>query len=517
MLQFNHKNPSNTSPPATPPPIYPRRGSGHSLARPFSPSHQFVILCPVHTVIHWFRRDLRISDNTALHEAWNRAQCLVPVFVWDDAILKSPDVGPARVAFLLQSLEALRRNLESLGHRLVIRHGPPARELTLLAAQVRAAAVFTNRDYEPYSIQRDRTVAAELYRAGVHFESFKDSVIWEGRELLTQAGAPYTVFTPYSKAWRARPVPPPVPRIGTARFPVDPSVTSLPLPSDSAALDHPLRQSLPEAGEHSAQTALRTFLQSSVLNYAEDRNFPARESGTSHLSPHFRFGTLNIRTALHRLQQTAADTHSAGGARSLQTWETELIWREFYIQILANFPHVAHGCFRPEYDHLEWSGSDSHFQAWCDGQTGFPIVDAALRCLAATGFMHNRLRMITAMFLVKDLLVSWQRGERHFMRLLVDGDLAANNGGWQWSAGTGTDAAPYFRIFNPVSQGEKFDPEGTFVRKWVPELSGVEPDLIHRPWENDLLLRRTGYPAPIVDHARQRERCLDMFKKARGN
>jgi deoxyribodipyrimidine photo-lyase len=212
----------------------------------------------------------------------------------------------------------------------------------------------------------------------------------------------------------------------------------------------------------------------------------------------------------------AADTHSPKAAQSLQTWETELIWREFYIQILANFPHVASRCFRPEYDRIDWPGTDALFEAWREGQTGYPIVDAAMRCLKATGWMHNRLRMITAMFLVKDLLVSWQKGERHFMRLLVDGDLAANNGGWQWSAGTGTDAAPYFRIFNPVSQGEKFDPDGTFVRRWVPELAGLGPDQIHQPWDNALLLRRTGYPPPIVDHAVQRGRCLELFRKARG-
>ena len=206
----------------------------------------------------------------------------------------------------------------------------------------------------------------------------------------------------------------------------------------------------------------------------------------------------------------------AASGPGVRTWETELIWREFYLQILANFPHVAEGAFRPEYDRLEWSGTDEQFRAWCEGVTGFPIVDAAMRCLKATGWMHNRLRMIVSMFLTKDLLISWQRGERHFMRELVDGDLAANNGGWQWSAGTGTDAAPYFRIFNPVSQGEKFDPEGTFVRQWVPELREVPADGIHRPWENPLLLGRSGYPAPIVDHARQRERCLAMFKAVLG-
>ena len=460
------------------------------------------------TVIHWFRRDLRVSDNTALHEAWERSETLVPVFIWDDAILRSPDVGPARVAFLLRSLEALARNLESLGHRLIVRRGEPAEQLVLLARQVGASGVFTNRDYEPYAVRRDRKVAEALYATGVPFESFKDSVVAEGREVLTGAKQPYTVFTPYSKAWRSRPIPVPIPRIGAAKRPIPTAIESLPLPSDPSDLGHVVSQDLFPAGEHAAQQALKAFLADGVAGYDTGRNIPSLPSGTSRLSPHLRFGTLNIRTILSKLPSVA------GGA-GVRTWETELIWREFYVQILANFPHVAGGCFRPEYDRLEWSGTDEQFQAWCTGHTGFPIVDAAMRCLNATGWMHNRLRMIVSMFLTKDLLISWQRGERYFMCQLVDGDLAANNGGWQWSAGTGTDAAPYFRIFNPVSQGEKFDPEGSFVRQWVPELRDVPADRVHRPWENPLLLGRSGYPTPIVDHARQRERCLAMFKAVR--
>lgn len=466
----------------------------------------------MHTVIHWFRRDLRISDNTALFEAWTRTQILVPVFIWDDAILRAPDVGAARVDFLLRSLEALAKNLEALGHRLIIRHGNPADELLTLTRQTKAAAVFTNRDYEPYAITRDRAVATALYQAGVYFESFKDAVVWEGREILTKAGEPYTVFTPYAKAWRARTQTSPFARIGHAKLPLDPGIKSLALPADSAALDHPLRQTFFPAGEHAGQTALKRFVQQRVFAYDQARNIPALEDGTSKLSPHLRFGTVNIRTVLAHLGQATAQAATVEAKRGAEVWETELIWREFYIQILANFPRVAAGNFRTEYDALEWSGTESQFTAWCEGQTGFPIVDAAMRCLNATGWMHNRLRMIVAMFLTKDLLISWQRGERYFMRQLVDGDLAANNGGWQWSAGTGTDAAPYFRIFNPVSQGERFDPAGEFVRQWVPELSGTEADVIHCPWENPLLLRRTKYPAPIIEHSRQRERCLAMFK-----
>ncbi|MFM7100657.1 MAG: cryptochrome/photolyase family protein, partial [Verrucomicrobiota bacterium] len=425
------------------------------------------------TVLHWFRRDLRVSDNTALHEASRRAGCVVPVFCWDDRILQSPDVGPARVAFLLRSLAALRANLESLGHRLIVRHGPPEVELPALSREAGAEAVFVNRDYEPYARERDRRVADALAATGVRLESCKDSVIHEEREVLTQGGAPYTVFTPYSKAWKTRPIPPPVPRLSPARTAVPERLTSLALPESVEALGHRLTQELPPAGERAGLKALDDYLERRVFAYAEQRNFPADDAGTSRLSAHLRFGTVNIRTVLARWAKARQEASTAAARNGCEIWLSELIWREFYVQILANFPHVVVGAFRPEYNRLDWPGSEDHFQAWCAGQTGYPIVDAALRCLNATGWMHNRLRMIVAMFLTKDLLVSWQRGERYFMQQLVDGDLAANNGGWQWSAGTGTDAAPYFRIFNPVSQGEKFDPEGTFIRRWIPELRDV--------------------------------------------
>jgi len=466
----------------------------------------------MHTILHWFRRDLRVSDNTALHEAATRGECVVPVFIWDDAFLQAPDTGAARVAFLLRSLEALARNLEALGYRLIVRHGAPEVELVRLAREVSAAAVFTNRGYEPGDVARDRKVASALYAAGVHFESFCDSVIRECRDLLSKAGEPYTVFTPYARAWRALPVPAPQPRLPRAKVAAPSKVYSLPLPADSGALGHPLLQQIPSAGEHAAREALRTFVDRHVFEYDRRRDFPSDDTGTSRLSPHLRVGTLGIRTVLEQLQRMG-DVASPVQLRGCDAWRTELIWREFYLQILANFPHVATGSFRREYDALQWSGTDEQFAAWCEGRTGFPIVDAAMRCLNATGWMHNRLRMITAMFLTKDLLVFWQRGERHFMQQLVDGDLAANNGGWQWSAGCGTDAAPYFRIFNPVTQGRKFDPDGTFVRRWIPELANVSGDGVHAPFEEPLLLSRTGYPAPIVDHAVQRGCCLAMFQK----
>jgi deoxyribodipyrimidine photo-lyase len=342
-------------------------------------------------------------------------------------------------------------------------------------------------------------------------------VVWEEREVLTGSGGVYSVFTPYSKAWKLRPIPGPRPKLGPAKTPGMGDWISLPLPSTTAELGHPLTQTLFPAGERAARQALDAFVERRVYGYATGRDTPADEGGTSRLSPHLRFGTLGVRTALARLERSRASASTEGERKGCDIWLSELIWREFYIQILANHPHVAAGSFRREYDRLEWEGREEWFEAWCAGRTGYPIVDAAMRCLNATGWMHNRLRMVVSMFLTKDLLVSWQRGERHFMRQLVDGDLAANNGGWQWSAGTGTDAAPYFRIFNPVSQGEKFDPAGRFVRRWVPELEGVDDRRVHRPWEDGLRAARGGYPSPVVDHVVQRGRCLHMYQKVRGS
>jgi len=469
------------------------------------------------TVIHWFRRDLRISDNTALHAAWKGSERLVPFFCWDDAVLAAPDTGPAQVAFLLRSLESLAGNLAALGHRLIVRRGKPDAELLRLCRETGASAVYTNRDYEPYSRDLDRRATLALGSVAVAFHALKDAVVHEDRDVLTKAGGVFTVFTPYSKAWKALPASGPLPKIGAAKLAVPAQVVSLPLPEDSAALGHPLRQELFPAGERAARRVLDAFVEERVFGYAMVRNHPADDTGTSRLSPHLRFGTVNIRTVLDRLAAARAGAVNAGQVHGAEVWLSELVWREFYMQILSNHPHVAAGAFRPEYGRLEWTGKDEWFEAWCVGQTGYPVVDAAMRCLNATGWMHNRLRMIVAMFLTKDLLVSWQRGERYFMRMLVDGDLAANNGGWQWSTGCGTDAAPYFRIFNPVTQGEKFDPDGVFVKRWIPELRDAPKDLVHRPWESPLLLGRSRYPARIVEHDVQRKLCLAMFKAVKGD
>lgn len=467
----------------------------------------------VRRVLHWFRRDLRITDNTALSEAARRAEEVIPVFVLEDALRTGPDVGAARLAFLLRSVESLRRNLETLGYRLVVRSGRSVDVIPALAREVGAQAVFANRRSEPYALARDEKIFHALNAAGIGFEVFKDAVAWEEQEILTQAGRPFTVFTPYAKAWKARKPAAPRPRLAAGKA-TQLKIPSEPLPSDAAAFGHALTQSVPPAGEHAGLEALSRFLDGPVLHYADRRDFPALE-GTSGLSPHLRCGTLGIRHVYARLHAVREEA-DAGGRRQCDVWLNELIWREFYHQVLVNFPHVVKGAFRPEYDRLEWSDDEAHFEAWCAGRTGYPIVDAAMRCLNATGTMHNRLRMIVAMFLTKDLLIDWRKGERYFMAQLVDGDMAANNGGWQWSAGTGTDAAPYFRIFNPVSQGEKFDQDGAFVRRWIPELAHADRDLIHAPWNSPLTGFARGYPPPVVRHEEQRGKCLAMFKRVRG-
>ena len=451
-----------------------------------------------------------MSDNIAWTEAAKRAETVVPVFIFEDAFRTGPDVGAARLAFLLQSVESLRKNLAELGHTLVIRCGKSEEILPALAKEVGAQCVFANKRYEPYTQKRDERITQALLKVGVGFELFKDAVVWEEAEVLNLSGKPYTVFTPYSKAWKAKPVPAPVGKIGPRKS-ASGNYPSDALPASPDAVGYPLTQTIPAGGEREALELLRKFMAGPVYSYTTNRNFPALDGG-SNLSPHLRAGTIGIRTIIAELNKAKAKDVGAEALKSCETFLNELIWREFYAQVLHNFPHVTQGAFRPEYDQLKWSDHEEHFKAWCEGRTGYPIVDAAMRCLNATGTMHNRLRMIVAMFLTKDLLINWQQGERYFMRQLVDGDMAANNGGWQWSAGTGTDAAPYFRIFNPVSQAEKFDAGGKFVRRWIPELAALPDDLVHQPWENPLLRSRIKYPERIVLHEEQRPKCLAMFK-----
>ena len=462
------------------------------------------------TVLHWFRRDLRVRDNTALAHAAATAERVVPVFVLDDAILARGDTGAARVTFLLACVHELRATLRARGSDLVVARGDPVREIPRLARAVGAEAVHWNKDYEPYARGRDAAVADALRAGGIAAHAWKDQVLFEEREIVTASGGPFVVFTPYTRAWLARRPAAPIEDAALPPLPDSPALVSSPLPNP-ADLGFTTDAALPPAGESAALERLEAFQRKGLARYAAARDRPALD-GTSRLSPYLKLGVLSIRVA------RAAATGRSAGAR---TWIKELAWRDFYTQLLFHHPNVEHEAFRPELRRLEWENDRGRFDAWCRGETGYPIVDAAMRQLRATAWMHNRARMIVASFLTKDLLVDWRWGERWFMDHLVDGDLASNNGGWQWAASTGTDAQPWFRIFNPTLQGEKLDPDGAYVRRWLPELARVPPRWIHCPWklpddvarDNDVVLGRT-YPVRIVIHEEQRPKALALYQAA---
>ena len=416
----------------------------------------------------------------------------MPVFIFDPAILSSPNTGIRRPAYLHSCLNSLSANLQSIGSQLMSRKGHPEVELLALAKEIGAKKIFYNKDVEPYSRKRDEKVEKTAREKGIETVPCEDLLIHQAGKVQRAAGGPYTVFTPFSRAWLSHPPQDPFPRPKQLTPFKALKASSFPSPEEFGL--SPCDISLPVAGEKAALDALRSFVAKNLRQYAQKRNYPLADS-TSHLSAHLRFGTISPRTVLAEARRVRAEDPKC--RQEVDVFIGELIWRDFYKQILWEFPHVAEGCFRPEYDRVEWENDREKFEIWCQGRTGFPIVDAAMRQLNQTGWMHNRLRMIVASFLTKDLLISWQWGERYFMEKLFDGDLAANNGGWQWAAGTGTDAQPYFRIFNPSSQAEKFDPEGKFIAQYVPDA--------------DLLT----YPAPMVDHAKQRVRALEMYKKAR--
>jgi deoxyribodipyrimidine photo-lyase len=433
------------------------------------------------------------------------------VFVFDTRLLGGPQQGPPRVRFLVDCVERLAGELAGRGCPLIVRQGDPRRVLPELAQLARVERVTWNRDYSPYAHARDTAVTRALERTGRRVDTFKDRVVFESGEIRNASGGPYSVYTPYRRAWlqRFRHDPPPV--AGPLRLPPGvPGIEQGTIPSLAALGADKDRAEIPTGGARAARDRLRRFLETSVRDYARQRDLPALD-GTSRLSAHLRFGTISVRGCIEEALSCAeVDTRAAPGAGK---WVDELVWREFYHSILAEHPHVMRGAFRPEYDALEWDEDSEGFAAWCAGETGFPFVDAAMRQLARTGWMHNRARMVVASFLTKDLGIDWQRGERFFMQRLVDGDPASNNGGWQWAASTGTDAQPWFRIFNPVAQGERFDPEAVYVHRWVPELRGLDAKSAHRPWDSPVLAR--GYPPPILDHAERRRRALRRFEAIR--
>ena len=468
-------------------------------------------------VIHWFRRDLRLTDNTALHHAAQAAEQVVPVYILSSWKQQHGWTGPNRQQFLCGNLESLAKNLEALGSRLILRCGRADEELERLIRETQAEAVYFNRDYDPYGRAMEKRVQEMCTRLGVQCRSYQDSVLHEPDAVLTGSGLPYRVYTPYSKNWLSLPKTAPHGRPRTLGPAAPASVTSLPLPTLAHWQLPPCTAQIPAPGERAARDRLRHFISSGILHrYGQERNIPAGQT-TSMLSPDLRYGLLSIREIYQRCQEALVDDSGrpqpATAQASVQTYIKELAWREFYMAILWHYPQVFEQEFSPDWAGLPWPGTDADFQRWATGTTGFPIVDAGMRQLLKTGLMHNRLRMITAMFLTKDLHCDWRLGEAFFMQHLVDGENASNNGGWQWSAGTGADAAPYFRIQNPWLQSARFDPEGTYIKQWVPELQDVPAPLLHEPPSRPGLPLAKGYPIPMVDHHTERDRCLAIFAR----
>ncbi|MDA0356072.1 MAG: deoxyribodipyrimidine photo-lyase [Bacteroidetes bacterium] len=424
--------------------------------------------------LFWFRRDLRLEDNKALNAALNSGNIVLPLFIFDQEILNKLEVNDARVAFIHQCLESINRKLTALRSGLSVYTGRPSDVFKKLLAEFDLEAVYTNADYEPYALKRDSEISDLLGKHNIPLRTFKDQVIFEPNEVLKGDGQPYLVYTPYMKSWRAKL-----------------AETAIKIDSEFKGGNLIQRETFPwislrELGfEKSAITVQNADLSSSLIdNYQANRNTPSK-SGTSRLGPHLRFGTVSIRKMIMLGLESKDDT-----------FLKELVWREFFMQILFHFPHSSTQCFKPQYDRIEWRNNPEEFQKWCEGQTGYPLVDAGMRELNATGFMHNRVRMLVGSFLCKHLLIDWRLGEAYFASKLLDYEMSSNVGNWQWVAGCGVDAAPYFRIFNPHTQIDKFDPKHLYIKKWVPEL-------------NELT-----YPLPMVDHKFARERCLNTYKAA---
>ncbi|MBU9936822.1 MAG: DNA photolyase family protein [Ferruginibacter sp.] len=426
--------------------------------------------------IFWFRRDLRLEDNTGLYHALRSGKPVLPVFVFDKNILdKLENKTDLRVEFIHAALEELQSALVKMGSSLEVIHSTPQEAFRQLLARYRVEQVFTNHDYEPYATERDAGIAELLDEQGVRMCTFKDQVIFENDEVIKDDGKPYTVFTPYSKKWKSR--------LTDDHFRSYPTKNYFNNFYKQDPIPVPDLRSIGFIGSRVVFPS-KDLDEQLVKKYQDQRNFPA-VNGTSKLSVHLRFGTVSIRQLVQRSMGLS------------ETFLNELIWRDFYHMILWHFPQVGTGkAFKPEYDQIEWRKDNGEFDSWCKGQTGYPIVDAGMRELNETGFMHNRVRMIVASFLTKHLLLDWRLGEAYFAEKLLDFDLAANNGGWQWAAGSGCDAAPYFRIFNPYLQTQKFDPELVYIKKWVPELNEF------------------SYPKPVVEHDLARKRCLEVYGKA---
>ncbi|MEI6506863.1 MAG: deoxyribodipyrimidine photo-lyase [Bacteroidota bacterium] len=426
--------------------------------------------------VFWFRRDLRLNDNAALFHALKSGLPVVPLFIFDTEILeKLEDKNDNRVAFIYQSVLALKKELNEIGSDLIVEFGRPTEIFKKIISRYSVKNIFANDDYEPAAIARDEYVKNIAHANGIAFQSYKDQCIFAKNDVLKDDGTPYTVFTPYSKKWRTKFL-----QQGLTFFPSEQNLSGF---YQTNSIEPII--SLEEIGFQKTNFKFPSPKadETIIKNYLSQRDFPGI-NGTSHLGIHLRFGTISIRELVKKIL-TISDT-----------FLNELIWREFYKMILFHFPHVAEKPFKKDYEKILWLNDENEFEKWCEGKTGYPIVDAGMRELNETGFMHNRVRMITAGFLTKHLLIDWRWGEAWFAKKLLDFDLSANNGGWQWAAGCGTDAAPYFRVFNPTLQAQKFDKKNLYINKWIPEISTLE------------------YPFPIIEHEFARKRCLSFYKKS---
>jgi len=469
-------------------------------------------------ILFWHRRDLRIADNTGLAAARQQTRKVVGVFCLDPNLLERDDVAPVRVTYMIGSLQHLQQRYAEAGSQLLILHADPRQAIPKLATALNAQAVFWNWDVEPYSQQRDRTVMDALQSKGIQvLPKNWDQLLHAPEDIRTGSDQPYTVYTPFWRNWSSKPKAKPVQALHdaiglseaqqeTAR---QAGVVELPTAKDLGfSWD---RELVIAPGEAAAQARLEEFCDRAITEYKEQRNFPA-VSGTSQLSAALKFGVIGIRTVWAATIAALENSRSDEVEASIRAWQQELAWREFYQHAMYNFPELATGAYRQPFKDFPYQNNEERFQAWCEGRTGYPIVDAAMRQMNEIGWMHNRCRMIVANFLTKDLLINPQLGEKYFSQRLIDGDLSANNGGWQWSASSGMDPKPV-RIFNPASQAQKFDPEGDYIREWVPELISIDTEFLlsgNIPAEEREAL---GYPMPIVDHKQQQRQFKILYQQ----
>ncbi|MBD2571391.1 FAD-binding domain-containing protein [Anabaena lutea] len=469
-------------------------------------------------ILFWHRRDLRISDNTGLAAARERSAKLVGVFCLDPDILQRDDIAPARVTYMIGCLQALQQQYSQAGSQLLILHNNPVIGIPVLAEALKAKAVIWNWDVEPYSQTRDIAVIDSLKAKGIEFLYQNwDQLLHSPAEIFSGSKTPYTVYTPFWKNWITKLKATPVETL--------PNFAGLTeqeqeIAQEAGAIKLPSAQDLGfvwdgeliiSPGESAAKKRLELFTKSAINEYQEQRNFPAVD-GTSQLSAALKFGVISIRTVWQATIEALENSCSEEVTASIRTWQQELAWREFYQHAMYHFPDLADGAYRDSFKSFPWQNNEKYFQAWCEGKTGYPIVDAAMRQLNETGWMHNRCRMIVASFLTKDLIINPQWGEKYFMQKLIDGDLSANNGGWQWSASSGMDPKP-LRIFNPASQAQKFDAEGEYIRQWVSELRSVDSQYLVSGNILPLERRAVGYPAPIVDHKKQQALFKEIYQQ----